>query len=128
MPPASRTESAPSAGAGRPRARCTSPVAATPSAARPIVDPVGGLHEVGVPQQPDTQAEQDERQHERRRGRRCPADDRVHAVPHPPGQPPPLPGRDDDGQPDEEQAEPVAPVRGVEVAGARADRAGRSRR
>src|SRR3954452_6565907 len=86
----------------------------------PDRDAVGGLDEVRVPQEPDAEAEEDEWEHERDPAE-GPGDHRMHQAAELTGQSPPLPGRDDDGQADEEQAEAVAAVRGVEVAGAGAD-------
>ena len=51
-------------------------------------------------------------------------DDGAHALHHGAGQLPPDGGRGDDGQPDDEQPDAVAPLLGVEVAGAAPDRPG----
>ena len=87
-------------------------------------DPVGGLDAFGMAQQPYPEPQEDQRQDERDApdGAR---DDGVLDVAHPPGQPPPLAGGDDDGRSDEQQAEPVPPVRRIEVPGAGTDAPGR---
>ena len=87
-------------------------------------DPVGGLDAFGMAQQPYPEPQEDQRQDERDapEGAR---DDGVLDVAHPPGQPPPLAGGDDDGRSDEQQAEPVPPVRRIEVPGPGTDAPGR---
>ena len=104
----------------RPLARWTSPRTPKSSAPQPITwRPAGpvrsGLRMVAAPTTKSTSGTNHAEQADRA------VDDRAGALPHPAGQPPPHRGGDDDGQGDEEEADPVAAVLRLELARGVAD-------
>ena len=129
MPPASRIRCGAvgrcRAGAGE---RCTSPVAETVSAARPMPRRPSACAVLRVAQQPDAETRAGRAAGPARPGPRVPSTTACTTSPDRSGQPPPLAGGDDDRQADQGEAEAVAAQRRVEVAGGVADPAGACRR
>ncbi len=122
MPPPARMTSAPWGGAGMPAATWASPEAATVTAPRPMP-----MRELAASSWGDAQQAQAEEEEAERHGIRDAAEGARHHgvddVAQDTLERPPLPGRDEDGHADEEEADAVAAVLRVQLAGAAADAA-----
>ena len=125
MPPPSRMPSAPCGGVGMPAATWARPEAAKASAPEADADAGVGRVVLRRAQQADAEEEQGER-HGIRDAAEGAGDDGVDDVADRALEGPPLTGGHDDRQADEEEAEPVAAVLRLELAGAGADPADRA--